>query len=704
MSDTAVPMRARERTLLDRAVAAFPVAGVALIVLTFYGIEAWTRKTPWVFTDELEWTQLSRAISETGHAARRGEPIYFKSLYAWLIAPAWWIDNTATAYAAIKYLNVIVMSLAAVPAYLLARMVASRRAAYVVALLSVAIPGMFYATSLVPEVLAYPWYALCSWLIVRALTTGRRRDVLLAAAFSLVALLVRAPQLATVPISFGIAGAGLWITGPRGRALRANWSVSDTIGAIVLLAGAMVLVNRIVLQHVEIWQVSTQYWKHRMVELGLRAALAFVVGMGILPVLGGLAALRIRERSGEPAYRAFAAYLAASIVCVSIYVALKAAYLSTVFGTLTEERNMIYLAPLMLTGTAVAFEARRIEWWILGGGALFVLFLILTKPFDLGYPYFEAPGFGILTMANRNFAWNAETIKWALVVALAVAAALVVVRRVRFVAPAVAVGVLAWMLTAQITSVAGADAAARDFKRNLPQPLDWVDRATGGAHVTYLGQAIKDANGIWLTEFWNRSVRHVWTLDGTGPGPGPSIAPNVGKPDGTLEPWTGDRYVLADNGVDLQAPVVARGAPTDLRLYHVHGAPKLRSGLQAVFPDGWAGPFAGWTYFERKGPGVVRVTLSRTAYNGPTPPGKAEVLVGPVKIDAGGQAVFAKVTHRRNLLVENGKSRTLEFPMPASPVRVEIHIDDKTLIVPSAGEPRQLGAQVSFSYVPAKKG
>ena len=72
----------RERTLVDRLLAAFPVVALALGVLIFYGVEAWLRKTPWVFTDELEWTQISRSIAATGHAARRGEPIFFKSLYA----------------------------------------------------------------------------------------------------------------------------------------------------------------------------------------------------------------------------------------------------------------------------------------------------------------------------------------------------------------------------------------------------------------------------------------------------------------------------------------------------------------------------------------------------------------------------------------------------------------------------------------------
>ena len=72
--------------------------------------------------------------------------------------------------------NVVVMTLAAVPTYLLARMLLPKRTSLVVSLLAICIPGMAYITSLVPEVLAYPWYALCSWLVVRALTTRRPLD------------------------------------------------------------------------------------------------------------------------------------------------------------------------------------------------------------------------------------------------------------------------------------------------------------------------------------------------------------------------------------------------------------------------------------------------------------------------------------------------------------------------------------------------
>ncbi len=704
MSDAALPASRRKPaapTLVDRAIALTPVVGVALVVVTFYAVEAWARKTPWVFTDELEWTQISRSLADTGHAARRTEPIYFKSAYPYLIAPFWWIHSTAGAYAAIKYLNVVVMTSAAIPSYLLARLLVSRRSALVVALLSVAIPGMFYASSLIPEVLAYPWYALCSWLIVRALTTRRRLDVAIALVASLAALAVRSPQLFTVPISFFLAGAGLWLTGPRGRALRKDWTRGDTVGAVVLGAGVLILFNRIFLQHIEPWQISTQYWRGRMWDLGLRAALALTAGMGVLPVLAGLASLRLRDRRGNPAYRAYAAYFGASILALGLYTAMKAAFLSTNFATLTEERNLIYLAPLMLVGSALVVESRRIDWRLVAAAAAFLLYVLWTRPFQLGYPYFEAPGFGILAMANRHFSWDHHDLHLALVVALAASLGLLAARRRRGVAALATVLVLAWMVTAEVTTTAGSVHEANTFLDHLHKPLDWVDRASGGSGVTYLGQQIKDPNGLQLTEFWNRSIHHVYSLDGTAPGPGPTVSPDLASPDGVLSSYTGDPYVLADNGVDLQAELVARGDPNDLRLFRLDGVWKLRSSLQGVFADGWAGEFAAYNYFPVGGPGTLRVTLSRTGFKGGAPPGVAQLRVGPVKL-VESQPGLTRVTARAKADILNGQSTIVALPVASTPVRVEITMGPP--FRPSLSDTRDLVAQVAFDFIPRKSG
>lgn len=686
------------RSVPSRLFAVLPALGIAFAVLTFYFVEAWTRKTPWVFTDELEWSQISRSIAATGHGARRGQPIFFKSLYAWVIAPCWWIHSTATAYAAVKYVNAVVMSLAAVPTYLLARMFVSRRSAVAVAVLSVAIPGMSYATAIVPEVLAYPGYALCSWLIVRCLAYRGRLDYVLAAAACVLAGLIRWPQFATVAAAALIAIAALWVIGPRGRALRSGWSRGDHFAAAVLLAGALILFNRVILQHEVIWQVSTQYWKNRMVDLGLKAGLAFVVGMGILPVVGGFTSLFLRERGGDPRYRAFVAYFASSVLCVVLYTAIKAAYLSTIFATLVEERNLIYLSPLMLLGTAMVFESRQIDWRVVGAVSLFVVWLVYDKPFQLLFPYFEAPGFAILAVFTRHFSWTVETLRIGLLATLAVGVLALRFRMIPAVGVATAMLVGAWMLTSEIATTVGSDHYSSQFRSNLPAQLDWIDQRVHGASVTYLGQEIKDPNGLFLTEFWNRSIHHVDSLDGSAPGPGPTYAPNIVSTDGRLDGLAGVPYVVTDNGVTLQAPVVDRW--NQLTLYRDAGPWRLLESEQQVFSDGWVPEWSTFTYFKRGQRGTLEVTLSRTGYHGDAPAGRAVLTTGTVKL-VNQQAKIGQIVDQRRAVVANGSYQVLKIPVTRTPVRLVLTF--RRTIPPSAADPRNLGAQVAFRFVPSPR-
>ena len=195
----------------------------------------------------------------------------------------------------------------------------------------------------------------------------------------------------------------------RGAARSArNWSRGDTIGAVVLLLGANFLFNRVVLNRSYQWQIATQYYKGRMVDLGLCAVAALAIGLGLVPLIAGLTSLRLPDRRGDPAYRAFAAWLATSIIfCVALHRD-KAAYLSTLFATLTEERNLIYLSPLLLVATMLVLESRRPALWVLFASAAFVLYIVVKEPYQLG-PYYEAPGFSILTLFNTHWNWDLST-------------------------------------------------------------------------------------------------------------------------------------------------------------------------------------------------------------------------------------------------------------------------------------------------------
>ncbi|HEU0057842.1 MAG TPA: hypothetical protein VFQ08_11345, partial [Gaiella sp.] len=170
-------MKADIRARLESAA---PLIGAYLLLSTLYAWQAWRRETPTIFSDELETTQISRAIAETGHAARRGEPYGFTSLVPWLTAPFWWLHPVATAYEAIKTIQAFVMAAAIFPAFLLARRLLSPGWAYFAAVAAIAGPALSYAPILVEEPWAYPAATFALWLTVRAVDVPGRWPIVLA--------------------------------------------------------------------------------------------------------------------------------------------------------------------------------------------------------------------------------------------------------------------------------------------------------------------------------------------------------------------------------------------------------------------------------------------------------------------------------------------------------------------------------------------
>ena len=687
-----------ERSALDRFLAAIPVAVAALILLAILFWEASARKSPTIFTDELEWAQISRAIAHTGHGARRGTPVPFKSLYAYLIAPGWWLSSTASAYAAIKYLNTVVMSLTAVPVYLLGRQLVSRRAATIAALGTLCTSAFFYAALLLPEVLAYPFFALYAFVVVRALSGGGRRWSAAAVVLSGVSVLVRTQFVAAVAATL-LAVFWLWLVGPRGKRLRAGWSRADHVGAAVLLVGVLIVLNRIATPHSAEWSVVTNGFTHRIWTFALVSGSALAIGLGVLPPITGLAALWIPERRDDPRWRAFAAFLGASVLTFGFYTGFKAAYLSTFFASRVEERNMIYLAPLLLVGTVVFFSARRTWWPGVLAATAFVAWLVLGYGYQLGYPYFEAPGYGIAAFANRVLRWDQPHISNALLVTLIVAVAIIALRRH---AAVVAVAVLAlavWMCTSEITSARGSSHQAQQFVDHLPKPLDWVDIATNRAGTTYLGQNVADPTGLWLIEFWNTSIEHVDSLDATAPGPGPTLTPGVAREDGTLRGDAGTPYVLADNGVRVIGKIVEQHS--GLLLTRVARHPwQLKDAVYGRDSGGWIRNEGSYAYFgpERR-PGTLSVTVGRTAFCAPAAPrAHVTVRIGPAALDAQNNPTVAHARYVVRFVLPNCTARSKRFRV-TPPFVVQVHVTP--LIVPARygiNDGRSLGAQVGYSF------
>ena len=696
----------------DRILAAVPLLTVFTWLSLVYAWQAWSLGTPWLFTDELEHAQLARSIAETGEAARRGSAYPMGSLYVLLTAPAWLIDETRIAYDVAKYIGVVTMTAAAFPAYALARMLVSPVPALFAATATISIPAFMYSALLIQEPLAYTYATLCFFLVAKALAARTRWWIAAAVAASAAAPFVRG-ELAVVPALFLLAVLWLLWRSDRARRWRTGWDGWDWAGAVLLIAGAAIVTSDVLSHRSEAWREAWRFWEGRMLDLGADAAGALTIGLGILPVVVGLAVLaRPPGESARVEMRAFTAIFVAALVAFSLYTAVKAAYLSTVFATRVVERNMIYLAPLFFVATAVWLERRRLRWWALAVAAAAVGLLVWTTSLQIDYPYFEAPGFMIAALANRHLGWTQDTIEIVLLMVVVVAAALAALvaataRSARLsgaTAGAVSVLVLAWNLTGAIGAGAASVEVGDQFLANFPEPPTWIDDATGGEPAFFIVSQVNDATGIWMHEFWNRSIREVWSTDGTAPGPGPTLTPDLASLRGELYPDKGFRYALEERDIDLVGTVVAeRGT---LRLVELELPLRARSTTTGIYGDGWQGEFSAYSRYNTRGnlPGTMFVTISRASGGGHLP-ANARVAIGPLEIGDDKQPSLVHPTLVRTVVVGGARQeqeKTVRLPTPRPPFRVEVTVDP--LFVPAEVDPnlpdrRQLGAQTTYRFV-----
>ena len=291
-------------------------------------------------------------------------------------------------------------------------------------------------------------------------------------------------------------------------------------------------------------------------------------------------------------------------------------------------------------------------------------------------------------------------------VALLVARGVVRGRRAAQLAAVIGVLVIGWNVTAQVYAAEGHNDFARRLHANAPQPVDWLDRATGGEPALYLGEAVDDANGIHLLEFWNRSLKQVWSLDGSAPGPGPTLSPDLGNADGSLAPDPGYRWIVAENDANLAGTRV--GEPHgSLQLYRLDGPLRLTSSRAGVTGDGWMSGTAAFNQFTTADNprGFAKVVLSRVASCGPDKPGNVVVKVGTVVVGPNKQPTLGRVLHERRAVLHQCKVvGPPELLIPATvPFRVEVTIEptfSPNELDPASSDVRQLGAKPEFGYVP----
>ena len=156
---------------------------------------------PFIFVDELIYSELAKSFASGGHFLVRDVPTRgYGIVYPALISPAYGLfDDLPLSYVAVKTINSLVMSLAAVPAYLLARRMLCKELALFAALLTVAVPSMVYTGTVMTENLFYGLFLLVSLALVAVVErpTLWRQVVLLV--LIVIAFLTHAQSVAFLP-------------------------------------------------------------------------------------------------------------------------------------------------------------------------------------------------------------------------------------------------------------------------------------------------------------------------------------------------------------------------------------------------------------------------------------------------------------------------------------------------------------------------
>jgi hypothetical protein len=255
---------------------------------------------------------------------------------------------------------------------------------------------------------------------------------------------------------------------------------------------------------------------------------------------------------------------------------------------------------------------------------------------------------------------------------------------------------------------------------SFPVPRDWVDQATGGKSTTLLGQQFGDSNRVWLTEFWNSSITRVWSVDPAkpAPGPGPTLTPDLERPDGLLAQSPHTQYVLGFNGVTLQAPEVAKAPDGAAEIvYEVDKGPiRLASSQTGVEGDQWltapnaeTPAFSAYNRFDAgtAGPALMFVKLGRIGYAGKDVPGHITVRLGTLVVGPDKQPAIGRVLHTTRLTIHAcGRpdlvcSTAVPFRNPGVPFRVEVTASPTFVphdFDPSSGERRHLAVQVVYEF------
>jgi len=611
------------RWLPSRATAAPVWAWVgAIVVLSSLVRFALARHmvAPWIMIDEIVYSELAKSFADTGHFAIRDVATSgYGDVYPVLISPAYVLfGSMPTVYTAIKAVNAVLISVSAIPAYLLARRVVSQRSSLVVAVLTVSVPSAFYAGTIMTENAFYPIFLFAALALVHTLERPSWRSVALFVLAALLAYETRAQAVVLVAAALTAPLVLAAMSRRPGLVLRYRWLYGILVGGGALVVLAEVARGRSLRSLLGAYAAATDssYSAGSVAKWLLWHVAELDLYTGVLPVLA-LVVLLGRSRRLVTEERVF---LAAALPLVG-WLALEVAAFASQQSSRIEERNLFYVAPLLFVALALWIERGlpRPRAGIAVGAAI-AAGLVATIPYQhfIGISS-ESDTLAMLPLWSLSnwLTIPLEQIRWVVLggAAVFVIVGIAIPRRAALVLP---------MLLLVLYAAAGQPIDARTqsasigalFQGVTSPDRDWITRAVGSSDprlVAVVWSGATDRLTVNENEFFNRDVGPIFTLAGPLPD-------NLAQTPVTLLRRTGYyvdardrrikvRDVLTDTSVPLAGVPIARDARKGLVLLRVDGDLRTAYRVDGVYPgDTWTGAEFTYTRFACRG-GVLTTTL-----------------------------------------------------------------------------------------------
>jgi hypothetical protein len=598
------PLTALPAPIERAGLAAWPLlaalVSLNVVVRTALG---WLRETPIYLGDEYLYAELGRSIAETGRPLVRGAESDFPALLQPIVtAPAWLFGDVGTSYHLVQGMGALAMSLAAIPAFWIARRLGlTKGIALAVAALALALPDLVYAGWMIAEPFAYPLVLGAVAAGVAALAKPSRRSQLLFIALAFLAAFARI-QFIVLPAVF--LGAVL-LMGLRERRLRS--AVREQMLPLGLLAVPIAIALALGPSRVLAFYggvVDTEVDIGALFGNSARNLFVLVFASGFVLVPGallglGLALARPRSRA-ELAFAVLTLLLTASLVG-------EAGLLGA--ADLAQQRYLFYVLPLAVIGFGL--YASRGWPFRLYHALIAATFVTLAAVVPLsGYAAANEKMHSTLLFAVfRVEQWLGSPGSGSLLIALAATLAtvgVVLCSRVPRVATVVALALaftlcVGFSAAAAIFDLENTSAARKSF---FGSDRSWVDNARLG-DVTLLRNAGGQRGPAFQQLFWNRSVNRVVLMPGaTIIDPFPADAVAVG-PDGSLRAGGAvlDGPLLVDEHavtVQLSGAKKVATAP-GYSLFDPTGTPRLSMLFAGRHHDGWLGGRGAISLWPRRG-------------------------------------------------------------------------------------------------------